>query len=123
MNDYDLSQIPTEVLQEELDKRRALKRAEREEERKNRVGCDNCAHRIYGPAQRSLCKYETWVCELRPLQTKHYYFSSPVPYNKAYRVCTRLFDGCEMFLHKDSEEGKKLVKKHLEQMRMEDYDR
>lgn len=110
----DLSQVPTELLKEELEKRRKIAKAEREKAAYEKICCKNCAYRVYNKPWRNNTLYEeTWVCLKRP---------KPVPlkvpfgrlpdYNKSYYVCGSQYNGCKMFLHKDSEKGKKIVQEN-----------
>lgn len=108
----DLSEIPTELLQQELDKRKRDARQLREQLMHDKVCCKNCAYRIYGKTQFTSSMYdETWVCQQRP-KTPLNTFRRVPDYNKAYFACSSQYNGCDMFLHKDSEEGQKIVKKN-----------
>lgn len=108
----DLSEIPTELLEQELNKRKKAARELREKQRHDKVCCRNCAYRIYGKSTfSSNIMEDTWVCKKRP-KTPTNVFERVPDYNKAYYVCARQYDGCEMFLHKDSEQGQKEVKKN-----------
>lgn len=109
----DLSEIPTELLKQELEKRRAAAKAQREKELYEKVCCKNCAYRIYGKTFfRGSILAETWVCKKRPKDINNVFGRVP-DYNKAYYACDRKYNGCKMFVHKDSEKGKKLVKKFM----------
>lgn len=109
----DLSEIPTELLEQELIKRKAEAKEEREKLAYEKVCCKNCAYRIYGKTYyRGNILEETWVCKKRPKKARNIFGRVP-DYNKAYYVCGYKYNGCKMFLHKDSEKGKKIIKKHI----------
>lgn len=106
----DLSEIPTELLQQELDKRKKAKRELREKLAHDKVCCKNCAYRIYGKTQFTSTLYnETWVCLKRPKASSNIFGRVPY-YNQAYFACGPQYNGCDMFLHKDSEEGREIIK-------------
>ena len=108
----DLSEIPTELLRQELDKREQEERRLRKKLAHDKVCCKNCAYRIYGKTQFNSSLYdETWVCQKRPKTPQNVFGRTP-DYNKAYFVCLYKYNGCNMFLHKDSEEGQKIAKKN-----------
>lgn len=110
----DLSEIPTELLQQELDKRKKKERELREKAAYEKVCCKNCAYRIYGKTVHMSSLYEeTWVCLKRPKRVpKRNVFGRVPDYNKAYFACSYQYNGCKMFLHKDSDKGKKIVEKN-----------
>ncbi len=108
----DLSQIPTELLAQEFFKRKQEAREKREELAYKKACCRNCAYRIYGKSQfNSSILQETWVCQKRP-KTPRNIFGRVPEYNKAYYACQKRYNGCKMFLHKDSPRGKKIVEKN-----------
>lgn len=108
----DLSEISTELLQQELDKRKRADQELRKRLAHDKVCCKNCAYRIYGKTQFSSSIYdETWVCQKRPKNPPNIFGRVP-DYNQAYFACKYQYNGCDMFLHKDSEEGQKVVKKN-----------
>lgn len=108
----DLSEIPTELLQQELDKRKKANKELREKLAYNKICCKNCAYRIYGKTKFDASMYnETWVCQKRPKIPVNAFGRVP-DYNKAYFACGNQYNGCDMFLHKDSEDGRKIIKEN-----------
>lgn len=108
----DLSEIPTEVLKAELEKRRLIAKAAREKAAREKVCCRNCAHRTLGKSNyRNYSAETTWICEVKRRQTitNRTYFANGPQYNYTYYVCGRKHDGCELFIHKDSETGKRII--------------
>lgn len=109
----DLSKIPTDILKQELEKRRVAAKEQREKDLYEKVCCKNCAYRVYGKTQfGGAILGETWVCKKRPKKADNIFGRVP-DYNKAYYACHWKYNGCKMFVHKDSERGKKLVKKYM----------
>lgn len=108
----DLSQIPTGLLKAELERRKPIERAERERAAYEKACCKNCAYRIYSRSWSLSTMYEeTWVCLKRPKRVPNKVPFGRLPeYNKAYYVCGYKYDGCEMFLHRDTPEGQEIVK-------------
>ena len=110
----DLSKVPTELLKQELDKRKKENKILQEKLAHEKICCKNCAYRIYGKTKFDSAIYsETWVCKRRPkLVPKRNAFGKVPDYNQAYYACDRKYDGCKKFLHKDSERGKKITAKN-----------
>lgn len=110
----DLSQVPTELLEQELNKRRKEAKELREELAYKKACCKNCAYRIYGKTSFDSAFYsDTWVCKKRPKKVPRRNFFGQVPkYCQAYYACDRKYDGCKMFLHKDSQKGKAIIEKN-----------
>lgn len=108
----DLSQIPTELLEQELKKRKAEVKELREKLKREKVCCKNCAYRIYGRTYFGSSMFnETWVCLKRPKDPTNLFGRVP-SYNMAYYVCDHKYNGCELFLHKDSPKGREIVKEN-----------
>ncbi len=110
----DLSEIPTELLKQELDKRKAAAKEQKEKEKYERKCCKNCAYRIYGKTFfKGSILSETWVCKKHPKKIISIFNNVP-EYNRAYYSCNYFKNkDCKMFIHKDSEKGKKIVKKYM----------
>lgn len=108
----DLTEVPLEDLKAELGRRANIRRIERDAEKKIKVCCENCAYRIYGRTHAGRLEYETWVCEARPKNKQFGYAGNILPYNTVFYCCDAHYNNvCELFVHKESEEGKKIVKK------------
>jgi hypothetical protein len=110
----DLSQVPTDILREELERRRLAAKVEREKAAYEKVCCKNCAYRVYNKSHFTNTMFEeTWVCLKRPKEPPAKIPFGRVPdYNKSYYVCGRQYNGCKMFIHKNSEKGQKIVKRN-----------
>lgn len=108
--EIDLSKVPIELLVQELAKRKEEARKLKAKQKHEKVCCKNCAYRIYGRTHFGASIYnDTWVCLKRPKNPANLFGRVP-SYNMAYFVCDKKYNGCEMFLHRDSEEGKKIIK-------------
>ena len=89
----DLSEVPTELLQQELDKRKTTERELREKLAHDKICCKNCAYRIYGKTQFDSAMYnETWVCKKKPKEARNLFGRVP-DYNQAYYVCSYRYNG------------------------------
>lgn len=107
----DLSTVPLSELKAEVARRTAIEREARKKAKEERVSCRNCAYRIMGRANYGKIQgQESWVCYMRPKKFKTYQGSGP-EYTRAYYSCSPFIKECEMFVHKNSEEGAKIRKK------------
>lgn len=108
-----LRDVPFNELEKEYLRRVQERKEERKKQKYERRTCRNCAFRIWGKIYTSgLTNHETWVCEKKPkpLQRKHIYSGSPLPYLQAHIACiSQRNKSCELFIHKDSEEGKEII--------------
>lgn len=101
----DLTTIPLEDLQAEVDRRLAIQKAERKKNRAERVCCNNCANKILGRTNYgSLQNNESWVCSKRP-KTFAQRLNNVPHYLKAYYACNRSITECSLFVNKNSPEG------------------
>lgn len=107
----DLSEVPTEALKEELERRIAINKKARREKFEGLIRCKNCAFRIPGrTGYGKLQEYDSWVCYKKPKQFKTYFNNGP-QYTQAYYACSTAIKECGMFVHKNSAEGIKIRKK------------
>lgn len=107
-----LDKIPFKELYKYFQKRKADHSVELKETKSQRHICKNCAFRIWGKVYKngSIHGGSTWVCIKKPKKIKSGYADDLPAYMKAYKVCRMTsIKPCKMFLHKDSEEGKKVV--------------
>lgn len=109
----DLKDVPFEELKAEFLRRLAERREQKKIEKSTRASCENCAFRIWGKVyMQGFTNHETWVCSKKPrsILNRGAYSGTVLPYMNAYVTCKRyLPEPCDMFLHKDSPEGKKIV--------------
>lgn len=113
MAEFNLDNVPFEELEEAYWRRRRQKIQEHKKEIASRHNCRNCAYRIYARTwQGGLQGHETWVCQMRPKMNKSYHSTMPI-YARSYRSCSNLTTlDCEMFVHRESEKGKQIVRKN-----------
>lgn len=108
----DLTKVPLSELKAEVARRMAIEREARRKAKEEKRCCRNCAFRIIGRTNYGRIQgCESWVCYMQPKKFKNYQNSGP-GYNKAYYACNPLIRDCDMFVHKNSEEGIKFRKKH-----------
>ena len=109
----DLTTIPFEDLKAEFERRKAIAKAARKKASEEKVCCRNCAYRFSGYTNNGRIQgtHTTWVCFKRPKITRFNYLDHPPVYNDTYHVCKVAYDGCEMFVHRRSAEGKKIQRK------------
>lgn len=109
----DLDNIPFDKLEAAYLERRKKKIEEKKETARQQPCCRNCAHRIWGRVyKKGMTNHETWVCELKPKKRRYIKYNLKVPpYLRAFESCATQCYGCSMFLHRESEEGKRLIEK------------
>lgn len=109
----DLDNVSFEELKKEYLKRLEIRRKQKKEMIRTRPRCHNCAHRIWGKVFGSgSTNHETWVCEKKPKNMHRFVYGTYVlPYMQAYMSCLTQHEDCEMFVHKDSEQGQKIIRK------------
>lgn len=124
--EYDLSNIPWEVLKTEYEHRKAVRKEERRKAKLEAKSCKNCAHRFMSnPTVGGQFTHETWVCEVKPKVNIRSYTGRQPRYSQSYRTCGHYAAyNCGQFVDRRSEEGKKIVAKRDSMMsnRMSDND-
>lgn len=108
----DLSEIPLEDLEAELNKRKQEIREAKIKARAEKVCCQNCAYQFFGKTNLgNLQSGDSLVCYKRPKRIPRNYFETIPDYMQTYCACSAQYNGCTMFVHKESEEGRKIAKR------------